>query len=164
MAAVCHQAGRPGDSRPRGTACNVSATGVHRPRLPGVKWGMTNRAAPLAALTVLAAATLAACGSSAPSYPHAWCGPLITAFHAKETRQAYLNGLAATQKQGAPVAQLIADETAYTQNQATANSTGTGGFAAVAAAPAVLAKVIADLRQLNSECGQAASAYKADNT
>jgi hypothetical protein len=124
---------------------------------------MTNRASLLAAtLAVLAAAPLAAC-SSAPSSPHPWCAPLIAQFHVHETRQAYLNGLAAVGKSGAPVGELLADEAAYTENQATANSLSTAGFAAVSAAPKVLAKVSADLQQLNAECGQAADAYKSDN-
>jgi hypothetical protein len=136
-----------------------------RAPIPGVarQQGMTNCARSLAAaLTVLAAASLAAC-SSGPSYAHPWCAPLIAQFHAHETRQAYLNGLAATGRQGAPVGKLIADETAYTEDQATANAPGTAGFGAVASAPADLAKVSGDLKQLNSECGQAADAYKSDN-
>jgi hypothetical protein len=67
MAPVCHQAAGPGDSRARGTARNVSATDVDRSRLLRVNDSMTNRAAPLAALAVLAAATLAACGSGSSS-------------------------------------------------------------------------------------------------
>lgn len=117
-----------------------------------------------AALAVAAATVaLAACGSSAPSYPHAWCGPLIVQFHAKETRQAYLDGLVAVGKQGAPTGQLIEDETAYTQDEADAAGTGTDSFAALADAPKVLAKVSADLQQLNAACGQAGGAYKSDN-
>jgi hypothetical protein len=61
--------------------------------------------------------------------------------------RAYLDGLAALQKQGAPVQNLIADETAYTQNQASASVPGVSGFGAVASAPAVLGKVSADLKQ-----------------
>ena len=123
---------------------------------------MTNRASSLAAVlvTVALAAPLAAGCSSSPSRP-AWCAPLIAAFH--EPRQAYLNGLATVQKQGAPVGKLITDEAAYTANQASANSLGTAGFAAVAAAPKVLAKVSADLQQLNGQCGQPAGAYKSDD-
>jgi hypothetical protein len=123
---------------------------------------MTNRVSLAAALTVLAAASLAGCGSG-PSYPHSWCPPLIAQFHAKESRQAYLSGLAAVRKQGAPAGDLIADESAYAQDEATADVPGTAGFAAVAAAPAVFAKVGADLKELNAECGQPAAAYKADN-
>jgi len=124
---------------------------------------MTNRASSLAVVLAAAAlaAPLAAC-SSAPSRP-AWCAPLIVQFRAHETRQAYLNGLAAVQKQGAPVGKLIADEAAYTANQASANSLGTAGFAAVAAAPKVLARVSADLKALNEQCGQPADAWKGDN-
>jgi hypothetical protein len=124
---------------------------------------MTRRAAPLAALVLLAAAPLAAGCSSAPSYPHAYCGPLITQFHAKESRQAYLAGLAAVQKQGAPVAALIKDESAYARDEATASVPGTAGFGALAGAPAALGRVGADLQKLNAACGQPADAWKADN-
>lgn len=124
---------------------------------------MTNRARSLAVIVaVLTAASLAAC-SSGPSSPHPWCAPLIVQFHAHESRQAYLNGLAAIEKQGAPVGKLITDETAYTQNQAAANTPGVAGFSALAGAPKVLARVSADLKELNAECGQAADAYKSDN-
>lgn len=151
---------------PGKAARNIPATDVYRSRPPGVQWGMTYRAVPLAVVVAsLAAAGLAGCSSSSsPSFPHAWCGPLITQFHAKETRGAYLHGLAAAEKKGAPVAGLIADESAFAQDEATANTATTGSFAALAAAPAAIAKVIADLKQLNAECGQPAGAYKGDNT
>lgn len=116
---------------------------------------------PCALAAAVTAAALAGC-SSGPSRP-AWCGPLITAFHAHETRQAYLNGLAALQKQGAPVGQLITDETKYTENQADASVPGVSGFGAVASAPAVLGRVSADLKALNAQCGQDADAFKSDN-
>jgi hypothetical protein len=120
----------------------------------------------LAASVVLAAAPAAACSSVAPSYPHSWCAPLIAQFHAKESRQAYLSGLTALQKSGAPVAQLIADESQVVKDVAAINdaSSGTAGYTAGANAPGDLAKVAADLKTLNGECGQAADAYKSDNT
>lgn len=109
------------------------------------------------------AALLAACGSPAPSYPHAWCGPLIAQLHARQTRQAEIDGVRALTKSGAPVTQWVTDETAYAANRDAANSTGDGSFAAVAAGPAALAKVTADLKDLNAQCGQPADAYKSDN-
>lgn len=117
----------------------------------------------LAAAALLA--SLAACGSSGTSYPHTWCGPLIAQFHAHESRQAYLDGLASLQKQGAPVAQLIADENKFVKDQETAADPGSGtaGFDALAAEPADSAKIGADLKALNSECGQPGDAYKSDN-
>jgi hypothetical protein len=126
---------------------------------------MTNRAKSLAIVLSAAgiAASLAAC-SSGPSRP-SWCQPLIAQFHAKETRQAYLDGLAALQKQGAPLATLISDETVLARDEATAGgpSSGTAGFSAVTAAAGVARYVIADQKQLNQECGQPADAYKSDN-
>jgi hypothetical protein len=121
---------------------------------------MTLRVKPLAA--ALAALPLGAC-SSAPAYSHSWCAPLITQFHATESRQAYLSRLAALQRQGAPVAGLIRDETAYTRDVAAANVPGTAGFGALASAPAALGKVSADLKVLNAACGQPADAWKGDN-
>jgi hypothetical protein len=125
---------------------------------------MTLRARSLAAaLVILAAAPVAAGCSSGPSYPHSWCAPLIAQFHAKETRQAYIAGIAALEKSGAPVQQLVTDDTALEANQAAANAPGTAGFGAVAAAPALVAKISADQKVLNADCGQAPDAYKSDN-
>lgn len=121
-----------------------------------------NRTLPAAIAAACAAAVLIpACSSSAPS--PSWCAPLVTQFHAKETRQAYIDALKSLRKQGAPVGQLIADETAYTQNQADAGTPGTAGFGAVASAPALLGKVSSDLKALNAACGQPGDAYKGDN-
>lgn len=116
-----------------------------------------------AALAALAAAALltAAC-SSGPSAP-SWCAPLITQLHAHESGQKYLDGLTALEKQGAPVAQLVKDDTAYRNDQATANTTGTGSFTALADEPKAIAKVGDDLKTLNAACGQPAGAYKSDN-
>jgi hypothetical protein len=123
---------------------------------------MTYRAVPLAVvLAALAAVPLAGC-SPGPSHP-AWCAPLVSAFHAHESRQAYLNGLVAAEGKGAPAGKLIEDETAYTQDEADANGTGTDSFAALADAPKALARVSADLQQLNKQCGQPGDAYKSDN-
>jgi hypothetical protein len=137
---------------------------VHRFLPLRVEQGMTNCARPLAGLTVLAAVTLAACGSS-PSYPHAWCAPLITQFHAHETRAAYVAALLALDVPGVPLGSLVKDETVYAADEQAASdpASGTAGFGALASAPADLAKVSGDLKELNSDCGQPASAYKGDN-
>ena len=137
--------------------------GVLRTRIPGVNGNVRYRASlPLTALTAIAAVTLATgCSSSSPA--PAWCAPLVATFHAHQSRQAYLDGLVAAEGHGAPAGRLIEDETAYTQDEADAASTGTGSFAALAAAPKALAKVSADLKALNAECGQPADAYKSDD-
>jgi hypothetical protein len=122
--------------------------------------GMTNCARSLAAvLTVLAAASLAAC-SPGPSYAHPWCALLIAQFHARQSQAAYVAGL---QSSGAPVGKLVTDIGTYEQDQATANVPGIASFSAGAAEPGDLAVVSGDLKQLNAECGQAADAYKSDN-
>lgn len=125
---------------------------------------MRKRLLAVTGAAALAVACLAAC-SSAPSYPHAWCSPLVTAFHAHVTRAAYVAALLDLENSGAPVGSLVKDETAYAADEQSANdpASGTAGFSALGAAPADLAKVSADLQQLNAECGQAASAYKSDN-
>lgn len=122
---------------------------------------MAYRARSLAALVILAAAPLAA-GCSSPSHP-SWCGPLVTQFHAHETRQAYIAALTVLEKSGAPLRQMVADDTALERNQVTANAVGTAGFAAVAAAPALVARIDVDLKALNAACGQPANSWKADN-
>jgi hypothetical protein len=126
---------------------------------------MTCRAWPLAAVLALsAAAGLAACSSS-PSYPHAWCDSLITQFHAHETQAAYLAALLDLDVSGVPLGNLVKDETAYAADKQAASdpASGTAGFSALGRAPADLAKVSADLKQLNADCGQPADAFKADN-
>jgi hypothetical protein len=121
---------------------------------------MTYRVRALA-LAALAAVVLPGC-SSGPSYPHSWCGPLMTQLRTSETRSAENAGLAALQKSGAPVGELAADLTAYEHVLAAENGSGTASYSAVLNAPAALAKLGADLKQLNSECGQPATAYKSD--
>jgi hypothetical protein len=115
-----------------------------------------------AVVPLLAAALLATACSSSPSGP-SWCPSLITALHAKQTRQAELAALVSIEKQGAPVGRLIADESAYAKNQATAASASADSFTAVADAPGLLAKVAGDLKALNAQCRQPADAYKSDN-
>ena len=120
---------------------------------------------PAAAVAALAAASLAAGCSSGPSYPHAWCQPLIADWHAHETRTAYVAQLLALDTPGVPLGNLVRDETAYAADEQAASdpASGTAGFGALGAAPGDLAKVSADLKALNADCGQPADAYKSDN-
>lgn len=117
-----------------------------------------------ASAVVLAAAaslTLPACsGHSSP----AWCGPFLTQVHVKSgTDLDYMHGLKALEAKGAPVAQLVKDQQARFANQAfiAANPTSVG---AANAAVGYLNAVGADLKKLNSECGQPADAYKGDDS
>lgn len=118
-----------------------------------------------AALTAaaLSAATLAACSSS-PS-PPAWCTPLAAQFSSPHARQANLTEIGKLKQAGAPVGELAADYSAFVKLTVTAGDTspGAAGYTAVLAEPAALAKVSADLKQLGSECGQPAGAYKTDD-
>jgi hypothetical protein len=118
-------------------------------------------AALAAAIALLAAAPLTACSSGTPR--PSWCAPLVAQWHAKETRQAYLDELTALARQGAPVSELIADESAFARDNAVANIPGIPGFSALASAPAALGKVAADLQRLNAECGQPGESWKSDN-
>jgi hypothetical protein len=121
------------------------------------------RRSALAIVAVAAAALTAGC-SSGPSHP-SWCGPLITQFHAKVTAQAYQSGLAAIERQGAPVRQLAADDAAYDKDRAVMDdpNSGTAGYNAVFDAQKKLEKVEADLKSLNATCGQPSDAWQKDD-
>ena len=115
-----------------------------------------------AVAVVTATAALAAFSSSGPSHPHAWCAPLLAQLRGHDNQAAYAAGLTRLQGSGAPVGKLAADLAVYENDKATADVPGTASFAALAAEPAAIAKVSADLQSLNAECGQPADAYKSD--
>jgi hypothetical protein len=123
----------------------------------------TSRHALIPAAAAVLAASTALAGCSGPSYPHSWCGPLITQFHAHETRGQYLAKLSALQGAGAPVGRLEADENTYLNTLAEADGSGTQSYSATLALPAALQAISSDQQQLNQECGQPADAYKSDN-
>jgi hypothetical protein len=137
---------------------------VNRREARRVEQYMTTRSRlPAIALAAVAAAGLAACGSGGPSYPHSWCAPLVTQFHAKLEQAAYAAGLTALQGQGAPVGQFAADLAAYEHDKAEAATTNDDSFTALAGEPKAIAKVEADIKQLNATCGQPGDAWKSDS-
>lgn len=77
-------------------------------------------------------------------------------------QQQFTAALTALEPSGAPVGKLVTDIGAYGKDQAAANIPGTDSFAALADEPKALAKVGADLKGLNAQCGQPADAYKSD--
>ena len=108
--------------------------------------------------------TTAVIATAGPSYPHAWCGPVLAQFHARENSGQYLSALGRLESQGAPVARLISDNQALLSDEA-----GEGGLVSqssvndVEAAPGDVDKIAADLRQVNLACGQPGNAWKTDN-
>lgn len=112
-----------------------------------------NRRLPAAiALSALAAASLTAC-SSGPSRP-SWCQPLATPVHVSATEDTYQAGLAAFEKQGAPVGKYAADLARYEHDKAVANSATAASYTALPAEAKDLKAMAADLKQLSAKCGQ----------
>ena len=104
---------------------------------------------------------------SRPSYPHAWCGPLLTQLHVRgESDLGYAAALARLrQHDHAPVGTLLSDLSDYTvarsvmqyQNNLVAPSGSVAGMASTFTA------VRGDLRALNRKCGQPPGAYEGDS-
>jgi hypothetical protein len=104
---------------------------------------------------------------SRPSYPHAWCGPLLTQLHVRgESDLGYAAALARLRRgDHAPVGTLLSDLSDYTvarsvmqyQNNLVAPSGSVAGMASTFTA------VRADLRALNRTCGQPPGAYEGDS-
>jgi hypothetical protein len=151
-----------------GNAPGTTAHRNHRGRTPGAararQWTMTHRARTAAAALAVSAVTALAGCSSGPTYPHAWCGPLVAEFHAKDTWPARQAAYQSAGNAGAPVASLIADESRLYADKAAENEPGTAGYAAVPDAVTAVKKIGADLKALNADCGQPAGAYESDNT
>jgi hypothetical protein len=76
------------------------------------------------AVMVAAAATSLAVVLSGPSYPHSWCGPVLTQLHAHETQSASDANMSALESQGAPAGKLISDGDTATQDQGIAANSG----------------------------------------
>jgi len=102
--------------------------------------------------------------TASPSYPHAWCGPVLAQLHDHESQDAFDSSLTALEAQGAPVASLINDGDMANAYEAAAQSSSiedVSGY--LADAKKSLLKAGDDLKVLNRECGQPANAYKDDN-
>jgi hypothetical protein len=145
-----------------------------RPRAPPDTVTVAHRP-PLCRPRILAAAApaavLAAAGVSAaflltnPSYPHAWCGPVLAELHAKGgSEQGYETTMAQIeQRDHAPVGQLLSDlyayGAAYSGEQAADNVQVLG---AIGNTMGTLNAVGNDLKAINAQCGQPPGAYKTD--
>jgi hypothetical protein len=121
-------------------------------------------AAGCAAVVVIAAVT--AVVVNRPSYPHSWCGPLLTELHVRgESDLGYASALARLQhRDHAPVGSLLSDlhgyAVAHSVVQYHADVTPSGSVAGMVS---TFAAVKDDLRALNRRCGQPPGAYQGDS-
>ncbi len=119
-----------------------------------------------AAALVIAGVTTAAVARG-PSYPYAWCGPLLTALHVRgESDLGYAAAVARVgRRDHAPVRRLVADLRDYAVAssgllQYPNNGVRSGNAAGMLS---VFAVVQRDLRALNRSCAQPAGAYRGDS-
>jgi len=132
------------------------------PRLRGPRAVIT---AGGAAVLVIGAVTTAVVVSR-PSYPHAWCGPLLTQLHVRgKSDLGYEAALVRLRRRDhAPVGTLLSDLYDYTvarsvvqyQNDVTPSGS-------VAGMTSTFTAVNGDLRALNRKCGQPPGAYEGDS-
>jgi hypothetical protein len=127
---------------------------------------------PRRALIAGAAAVVAVAGIvtglelSGPSYPHAWCGPVLNELHTKGgSEAAFENALTQIQQNdGAPLAALLSDLASYdAANADVQTSNNFQVLGALGSAEGALNAVKLDLEQINRECGQPASAASKDS-
>ncbi|MGH3401090.1 MAG: hypothetical protein ACRDRJ_00990 [Streptosporangiaceae bacterium] len=115
---------------------------------------------------VLVAAAAVAVVVSRPSYPHAWCGPLLTELHVRgESDRGYAAALASLRRRDhAPVGTLVSDLRDYALARSLVeydtNQTPSGSNAGIVS---TFAAVQGDLRALNRRCGQPPHAYQDDS-
>jgi hypothetical protein len=139
--------------------------GMDRRRFPvaGGRRGLL--AAGCAAVLVVAAGAVAVVVSR-PSYPHAWCGPLLTELHVRgENDLGYAAALAGLRRRDhAPVGSLLTDLRDYAVARSVVeyntDQTPTGSAAGTVS---TFAAVQGDLRALNRRCGQPPRAYQGDS-
>lgn len=103
---------------------------------------------------------------SSPSYPHAWCGPLLTDLHVRgESDLGYAAAVARLQhRDHAPVGRLVQDLRDYAVARSVVQYPGgimPSGSAA--GTVSIFAAVRGDLRVLNRRCGQPRGAYEGDS-
>jgi hypothetical protein len=117
-----------------------------------------------AALVVAAAAITVV--ASRPSYPHAWCGPLLTDLHVRgESDLGYAAALARLQhRDHAPVGRLLQDLRDYAVARSVVQYPGdVMPSGSAAGTVSIFAAVKGDLRALNRQCGQPRGAYEDDS-
>lgn len=103
---------------------------------------------------------------SRPSYPHAWCGPLLTDLHVRgDSDREYAAALARLQRRDhAPVGRLIRDLRDYAVARSVAQFPGdVMPSGSAAGTVSIFAAVKGDLRGLNRRCGQPRGAYEDDS-
>ncbi len=121
-------------------------------------------AAGCAAVLVVAGA-LAVVGSR-PSYPHAWCGPVLAELHMRgESDLSYAAALASLRhRDHAPVGGLVSDLRDYALARSVVeydtDQTPSGSLAGIVS---TFTAVQGDLRALNRRCGQPPRAYEDDS-
>lgn len=145
--------------------------GIDRRRLPVadklIRFGRHHRliAAGCAAVLVIVAGA-AATVVSRKSYPHAWCGPLLTELHVRgESDPGYEAALARLRlRDHAPVGSLLSDlhdySVAHSVVQYRTDVTPSGSAAGMVS---TFTTVQSDLRALNRRCAQPPGAYKGDS-
>ena len=112
------------------------------------------------------AAVAAAVVVSRPSYPHAWCGPVLTELHVRgESDLGYAAALASLRRRDhARVGSLVSDLRDYALARSVVeydtDQTPSGSLAGIVS---TFTAVQGDLRVLNRRCGQPAGAYEDDS-
>jgi hypothetical protein len=125
----------------------------------------------LALLAAGCAAVLVVAGAvavvvSRPSYPHAWCGPVLTELHVRgESDLGYAAALASLRRRDhARVGSLVSDLRDYALARSVVeydtDQTPSGSLAGIVS---TFTAVQGDLRVLNRRCGQPAGAYEDDS-
>jgi hypothetical protein len=136
----------------------------HQARQPAAKRARLLSAG-AAALALIVGGVVAGIELSSPSYPHPWCGPVLAEMHANGGTEADYEATMQRleQQDGAPVGQLLSDlynyDEAYAQQE---NASDMQIMGALSNSMAALQTVGDDLKQINKECGQPASAYGSD--
>jgi hypothetical protein len=118
------------------------------------------------ALALVIVAVTTAAVVRRPSYPHAWCGPLLAALHVRgESDLDYAAAVASLgHRDHAPVGRLVSDLRNYSVARSVLqypnNHMPSGSAAGMTS---IFAVVESDLRVLNRSCAQSAGAYKDDS-
>ena len=144
------------------TAKLISIAAAQRTRLRGPRALI---AAGAAAVLVIGAVAIAVVVSR-PSYPHAWCGPLLSELHVPaESDLGHAAALASLQRRDhAPVGRLLADLDDYTvARSVVTDQTGQAPSGSVTGMASTFSAVQVDLQALNRECGQPPGAYQGDS-